>query len=822
MPPAVTLKSAKRQRTSAFKEVDVDKFFGDEKQGPIPNMRPWRISGFRNNPDLHESSDDATSSGDESEASSKIRASPHKFTASVSTESASPPRAFSSMSRLFAFAFVIAFLVPLMQSSPLGGNAGYNTIDATAGLIPRSSEREREGVDAEIVKRQDSSTNYCTRWSHQTAIVNGTLYIYGGRSSQSSGQETDTWNNDLLALPLTETWQISSPTLKGLPKPSGPPPVANGYLWNSYDSLFLYGGEYSDKPATSPVPYALWQYDIASSSWKEHGNPQTSAGTNSEPENQPVQHAAEGAGISVPQLGRGWYFGGHLDGYTTAGWSQSVPRIYLKSFIEYTFPGYSNPEVESLSGGQPAGDDGAWRNITQGGLQDTASFTERADGVLVYVPGFGEEGIILGLAGGTNSSFTQLNVIDVYDVANSTWYKQTTDGTPPSIRVNPCAVAASAADGSSTNVYLFGGQNLIPYNEQIQYDDMWILTIPSFTWIKVDTEGQSVPAPRAGHSCNIWDGQIVVVGGYVGKDISCDSPGIYVFDASELKWQNQFTALTGSDTQNQQSSQVHNQQNQQDSHKSDGSEGSEDSEGLEGSQDSQDSQRQPFQGLSGSYGYQVPVPVQAIIGGQATGGATVTAPVVTATSGPLATGHAIIYTVTAANGAVVTETSIAGGGGGNSPAQKGRSGPNIGAIVAGVIAGLLAILAVYLGFCIWVYRRQLTLYKNHVAMSQRAAAGGPTEKTGFLFPTSSHEGSSDPSRGKYSTDRSSGPAGSATGTSGQRSDISSVPPLPGVHPPVGGNSTANSSTEDLMVGQEPSFVGVLLNPRRSLRVINRD
>ena len=40
--------------------------------------------------------------------------------------------------------------------------------------------------------------------------------------------------------------------------------------------------------------------------------------------------------------------------------------------------------------------------------------------------------------------------------------------------------------------------------------------------------------------------------------------------------------------------------------------------------------------------------------------------------------------------------------------------------------------------------------------------------------------------------------------------------------PVGGNSTANSSTEDLMTGQEPSFVGVLLNPRRSLRVINRD
>jgi hypothetical protein len=52
-----------------------------------------------------------------------------------------------------------------------------------------------------------------------------------------------------------------------------------------------------------------------------------------------------------------------------------------------------------------AGSGGVYRNITQGGLQDEAGFTERADGVLVYIPGWGEEGIVLGLAGGTNESF---------------------------------------------------------------------------------------------------------------------------------------------------------------------------------------------------------------------------------------------------------------------------------------------------------------------------------------------------------------------------------------------------------------------------------
>jgi len=72
---------------------------------------------------------------------------------------------------------------------------------------------------------------------------------------------------------------------------------------------------------------------------------------------------------------------------------------------------------------------------------------------------------------------------------------------------------------------------------------------------------------------------MIVVGGYVGKDISCDSPGIYVFDTSGLKWENQFKALSGGNTQSQQASQSKNNT-----------------------------------GLSGSYGYQVPAAVQSVIG----------------------------------------------------------------------------------------------------------------------------------------------------------------------------------------------------------------
>lgn len=277
---------------------------------------------------------------------------------------------------------------------------------AGPGLVAVQAHTIRTYDEARwYVKRGDTPTDVCSRWSHQSAVVNGTLYLYGGRSTQVAGQTQNTWNNDFLSLPLSESWDISSPKLKGLPQPSGPPAVSNGYLWHSYDALYLYGGEYSDSPFEDFNPFTLWEYDIKSSSWREHTNPRTSSGNNSADGNQAIQRVAEGAGVAVPDLGRGWYFGGHYDHYTTPGWSVQTPRLYLKSLIEYTFPGYGNDGVESLSGGKSAGEGGIWRNITQGGIQNSNVFPQRADGVLVHVPGFGRSGILLSLAGGNNETF---------------------------------------------------------------------------------------------------------------------------------------------------------------------------------------------------------------------------------------------------------------------------------------------------------------------------------------------------------------------------------------------------------------------------------
>lgn len=50
-----------------------------------------------------------------------------------------------------------------------------------------------------------------------------------------------------------------------------------------------------------------------------------------------------------------------------------------------------------------------------------------------------------------------MNVIDVYDIATSSWYKQATSGETPTMRVNPCAAVVAAADGSSINVHVVSG-----------------------------------------------------------------------------------------------------------------------------------------------------------------------------------------------------------------------------------------------------------------------------------------------------------------------------------------------------------------------------
>ncbi|KAK0726676.1 hypothetical protein B0T21DRAFT_350784 [Apiosordaria backusii] len=785
----------------------------------------------------------------------------------IKTVSSAPPPSVSSFTRLSTFALLIAVVLPAFsyykgaeEVAPLAG--------ADAGVI-----YYREMKPGPILEtRADSPTKACKRWAHQTAQLNGTLYIYGGQASKSPDQTQDNWNNNLLVLDLTRSWDITSPSLRGLPQPSGPPAVSLGYLWNDYNNLYLYGGQFSDKPVADVPPLSIWRYSVKSQSWDEFKDPKTSAGNYSTDADIPLQRAAEGAGISVPELGLSWYFGGHLDSHTTPGWSIHVPRLYLKSLLEFTHPGYGNDGLRI--GG--AGSEGAFRNITEGGLQVQDAFSERGDAALVFVPGWGERGILIGLAGGKvgGDLIDDLRTLDVFDIETSEWYHQDTTGEAPRVRVNLCAVVASAPDASSFQIYVYGGQDLD--ETQTQYNDMYILSIPAFTWIKVPSFSSSSTAPkaRAGHTCNLRDGQIIVFGGYTGADAACESPGVWVFNASSLTWSSRFNSL---------------------GHPADLS---------------------PENSVLGaSYGYTVPDPVAEIIGGDGNGGATITTPAVgKPTAGPFATGKPPIWTLP---GSTATVTAWGPGATSFPPGSEPQPGDDNnsesrkgGLIAAGVIAALAGLAAIYLGYCAWLYRRQVKAYRSHLAVANRysgpagastgtfsglaAFFGGrksskksnksasnqgggavvtekerypsnrmSTSTTDSLFATSSGVGGVEPRTvfdddgnddmgmvpqrpGQWWRDQEGGwglqgSSQTAVGTtaSGPSAAVGAAGPSTGASPgdeEVGGggggkkaervsrrrstSGGSTSSTERLLEGQEPSFFSVVMKPRRALRVVN--
>lgn len=681
----------------------------------------------------------------------------------VRSTSAAPPGTISGLQRFTLLAMLIAVVFPTF-----GWHNGRRTVEIS-------------GADAGLVTtREQSPTDVCARWAFQSALLNGTLYLYGGRAKTAGDQENNTWNNYFITLDLTNDWDIGSSALKGLEQPDGPPAVSMGYLWHDYNNLYLYGGQFSDSPFVDPGPESVWKYSIKDSTWTEFQNPKTSAGNESDPADLAVHRAAEGAGLSVPELGLSWYFGGHLDWSTTPGWSRDIDRVYLKSLLEFTHPGYVNSGVQKLSSGTGAGDQGAFRNITKGGIQ-AGKFPERADGTLVFIPGWGDMGVLIGLAGGTADNFTEdLTTLDVYDIANSEWFHQETSGNPPSVRVNPCTVVASAPDASSFQIYMFGGQDL-PFGNQTQYNDMYILTIPSFTWIKVDQSGQNTPAPRAGHSCVMQDGQMIVIGG-VGKDIVCDDSAMYVFDASMLQWRDRFSA--GDHATDWHADNVV---------------------------------------LAGSFGYSVPGAVQGVIGGNQNGAATATTPAAgPATGGPFATGKSPVFTITQF-GPTATITSIPNPTGKSSEEpddDTSESSPRL--VAAGVIAGLAGALALYLGWCSWLYRRQVRAYKHHLAVTNHfsgASSTGPfihssshpnqlSSQQSFFGWVGSDRAVAEPKWRGEEYDNPSGGSSSAAGLVRHSEDTRP------------GTSGSGSSAAGLLEGQEPSFFNVVLGPRRALRVVN--
>lgn len=145
-----------------------------------------------------------------------------------------------------------------------------------------------------------------------------------------------------------------------------------------------------------------------------------------------------------------------------------------------------------------------------------------------------------------------MSQISVYDIDSSSWYAVTATGNIPESRGQFCAVVSASPDESSFQVTIFGGWD--PY-KRVDYENVYILAVPSFRWIKANTTDDfqiesTIGIGRAHHRCAVYkDAQMIVIGGSIRfgtaqqtKETECNSayPPIRVLDTSVYSWMSSF------------------------------------------------------------------------------------------------------------------------------------------------------------------------------------------------------------------------------------------------------------------------------------------
>ncbi|KAK6078523.1 Kelch repeat-containing protein-like protein 5 [Seiridium cupressi] len=360
--------------------------------------------------------------------------------------------------------------------------------------------------------QRDPVANFCRRFGHQTAVIDRKLYIDGGFINYAPLPSNPTnYSNTFLSYhDLDHIGPGGMPQLySNLSKNATIPSVNGGILWADgvNKKFYLFGGEYYQTP---PSELALYSYDTLNNYWTTFDDTPSS-----------ISSVSYGAGISVSEIGEAFYYGGWMSDASNPEWTGT--QTATTGLIHYVM------------------DENRWNNIT--GPDDVG----RAEGAMVYLPA--SDGGLLVYFGGIqdpgNGSITgqPMDEIFVFDMASSRWYKQVANGDIPGMRARFCAGVTWAEDRSSYNVYLYGGLGMPNYTSG--YDDVYILSMPSFTWIKMYPNTTTLEQyPHHSLSCNVIDGsQMIIAGGsFPLDDHTCDVPEQYGTHGLDLGEQNEDTS----------------------------------------------------------------------------------------------------------------------------------------------------------------------------------------------------------------------------------------------------------------------------------------
>lgn len=227
------------------------------------------------------------------------------------------------------------------------------------------------------------------------------------------------------------------------------------------------------------------------------------------------------------------------------------------------------------------------KEITNTSVTGVAMAGNSQMGGMHYVPNFGPQGLFLSLGGQQirtsesrsdrylNMSYveiynpetgkwdvgqsaldpeTYLNMtyVQIYDPATGKWHEQKTSGHPPEPRKEFC-IAGIASQSNTYEILVYAGWNGDLGPRSIPFDGAYVLSLPSFRWIKAEYEARS---PRHALSCDSVGGaQILVVGGvdtlHGGPQDPYDAvfeakdpfaQGLIIFNMSSLSWEVSYVA----------------------------------------------------------------------------------------------------------------------------------------------------------------------------------------------------------------------------------------------------------------------------------------
>ncbi|KUJ13319.1 uncharacterized protein LY89DRAFT_785046 [Mollisia scopiformis] len=403
------------------------------------------------------------------------------------------------------------------------------------------AERDEDGIQARQQPGVVSSSDFLRRAYHGSVVVGDYVYIDGGAFSyMSSGSPVYDYSTTTLSIGLSSSWTNASVVINSNSKPSGVPNLDDNTLWYDSSSNSLLAGFGGAAPRfNTPSPYALglWSFALdgqGGGTWSAITAATTSLRKSF---TRPYQGLSTWGGDSA------FTIGGYINDLTspaTANYTGSEP---LPGIVQYNMTS------------------GTFKNSSAAGYNFNGT-AER--GVLHYVPSFGPEGIYVLLGGDISgyqgytagSDLQSFSSLTIYDPASGNFYNQTATGNIPQARIEFCATGINSTN-ETYEIFMYAGWGSNLGSAALPFDEIYILTLPAFEWIKVNY----APAhPRHGHSCHtVGNRQMLVIG---GVDSSADSTsssaptldkatfatadqftqGLAIFDMTDLTWSSGYDA----------------------------------------------------------------------------------------------------------------------------------------------------------------------------------------------------------------------------------------------------------------------------------------